>query len=180
MEYITAMCNQEAEKIDLDLIMQKYGDAVLRMCYLYLKDKQLAEDVAQETFLKVYEKYDTFRNDSEEKTWIMRIAINLCKNQKRSNWFQKVLMGVKLETLEESDMTMGLIQEEEKCQLLREIYTLPDKYKEVVLLYYYQEINTREIAEILNIKEGTVRVRLQRAREKLSVNLQEVNHHERN
>lgn len=57
-------------------LINQYGNSILRMCYMYLKDYQLAEDVTQETFLQVYEKYETFENRSSEKTWITRIAIN--------------------------------------------------------------------------------------------------------
>ena len=55
-------------------LINQYGNSILRMCYMYLKDYQLAEDVTQETFLQVYEKYETFENRSSEKTWITRIA----------------------------------------------------------------------------------------------------------
>lgn len=71
-------------------LINQYGNSILRMCYMYLKDYQLAEDVTQETFLQVYEKYETFENRSSEKTWITRIAINRCKNCMRTHWFKRV------------------------------------------------------------------------------------------
>lgn len=80
------------EKDDMDekltFLMNHYGDSVFWMCYAYLKDYQLAEDVAQETFIQVYQHYGEFRNQSSIKTWIIQIAINLCKNQMRTHWWK--------------------------------------------------------------------------------------------
>ena len=64
----------------MDRIVQQYGDALMRMCFLYLKDVHLAQDAVQDTWLKVYRNYDKFDANSSEKTWIMRIAINVCKD----------------------------------------------------------------------------------------------------
>lgn len=71
-------------------LVTQYGNSILRMCYMYLKDYQLAEDVTQETFLQVWNKYETFENKSSEKTWITRIAINRCKNCMRASWFKRI------------------------------------------------------------------------------------------
>ena len=68
-----------AEQI-LERLMREYGDSVFRMCYLYLKDYYLAEDATQETFIKAMKSYDSFLHNSNEKTWLIRIAINSCKN----------------------------------------------------------------------------------------------------
>ena len=77
--------NQNVERM-----VDEYGDALLRMCYLYLKDYHLAEDAVQETFIKAIKSYDSFKQKSSEKTWITRIAINTCKNIMRNHWFQMV------------------------------------------------------------------------------------------
>ena len=69
-------------------LMNIYGDSILRMCFLYLKDYHLAEDAAQETFIKAMNSYDMFHSLSSEKTWLTRIAINCCKNIMRTNWFR--------------------------------------------------------------------------------------------
>lgn len=73
---------------EIERFMNDYGDAVLRMCFLYLKDYHLAEDAAQETFIKAMNSYDFFQHKSSEKTWLTKIAINVCKNMMRTNWFQ--------------------------------------------------------------------------------------------
>lgn len=176
MEYIVEV--QQEELIDIERMIKVYGDSLLRMCTIYLKDRVLAEDAVQDTFIKVYQKYNTFNGNADEKTWVMRIAMNTCKNYMRTSWFKKVKTGVELETVSTERVDEKLIAQEEQRQLLQEISELNYKYKEVLLLYYYQELATKEIAQVLGIKEGTVRVRLQRAREKLSVQLREVKQYE--
>lgn len=166
------------ELVDIERIIKEYGDSLLRMCMIYLKDRALAEDAVQDTFIKVYQKYHTFNKDSEEKTWIMRIAINTCKNYMRTSWFKRVKTGLDLETISEDEVDVSLLEQEMQKQILQEVAELNYKYKEVIVLYYYQELSTKEIAKILGIKEGTVRVRLQRARQKLNVQLKEVRHYE--
>lgn len=71
----------------LERLMNTYGDELLRLCYLYLKDYQLAEDAVQDTFIKTMKSYKSFEHKSSEKTWLMRIAVNCCKNVMRSRWF---------------------------------------------------------------------------------------------
>ena len=69
-------------------LMESYGTAMLRMCYLSLQDVMLAEDAVQDSFLKAYQKWDTFRGECSEKTWLMRIAINTCRDYRRRAWFR--------------------------------------------------------------------------------------------
>lgn len=151
-------------------LIDQYGTSILRMCYMYLKDYQLAEDVTQETFLQVYEKYETFENRSSEKTWIMRIAINRCKNCMRTHWFKKVSIDT-IPEISENDNYDTIL---DKNAISFEIMKLPQKYKEVILLYYYQELSVKDIAAVLNQKETTILQRLRRARDYLKPRLQEV------
>lgn len=157
-----------AEKVISELI-KEYGDSILRMCYIYLKDYHLAEDVVQETFLQVYNNYDSFRQQSSVKTWITRIAVNLCKNQMRTRWFS-VKKEEEFPILSYTEDYDGVIDRE---QLLTAIGNLGPKYREAVLLFYYQELSIKEIAGLLNKKESTVKVRLKRAREQLKQELKE-------
>lgn len=166
------------ELVDIERIIKEYGDSLIRMCMIYLKDRALAEDAVQDTFIKVYQKYHTFNKDSEEKTWIMKIAINTCKNYMRTSWFKRVKTGLDLETVSEEKVDVNLLEQEAQKQILQEVAELNYKYKEVIMLYYYQELSTKEIAKVLGVKEAAVRVRLQRARQKLNVQLKEVKHYE--
>ncbi len=161
--------NEEIEK-QLTILMDEYGDSVLRMCYIYLHDYQLAEDVAQETFIKVYEHYEEFQNKSSIKTWILKIAINLSKNQMRTQWWKcrsdKEITEV--DTAEHYDTFL------DRQMVLDEIGKLSTKYREVILLYYYQELTISQIASLLNEKESTIKARLVRGRKKLKPELAEV------
>ena len=142
-------------------LVTQYGNSILRMCYMYLKDYQLAEDVTQETFLQVWHKYETFENKSSEKTWITRIAINRCKNCMRASWFKRISIEELPEIFENDSSEMIL----NKGTISLKIMKLPQKYREVILLYYYQELSVKEISAVLNQKETTILQRLKRARE---------------
>lgn len=153
--------------LNINTLVSEYGDSLLRMCFLYLKDIQLAEDAVQDTFLKVYKNYPHFKGDSEVKTWIMRIAINVCKNYRRSLWWRRVDVVVSLNQIP-ADTSLEARQDD---TLVVEIMRLSPKYKEVILLFYYQDMKIREISHVLNIPEATVSTRLKRAREQLGKKL---------
>jgi RNA polymerase sigma-70 factor (ECF subfamily) len=149
-------------------LMDQYEVALKRMCCVYLRDASLAEDAVQETFVKAYKCLESFRGESDEKTWLMRIAINTCKDMRRAAWFRYVDRHLSLESIPapSSDRTF------EQAELVMDIMRLPRKYLEVVLLHYYQGLTTREIAQVLKIPYQTVSSRLKRAREKLRAALE--------
>ena len=152
---------------DMNKLVDEYGNQLLRMCFLYLKDIHLAEDAVQDTFIKVYKNYAQFNGNSQEKTWIMRIAINVCKNYLRKSWWKHINYSVLLENIPcNESYDIG------DDTLLIEIMKLSSKYKEVILLFYYQEMKIREISEVLQVPESTISVRLARARKVLKQNLE--------
>ena len=165
MNYILAQDSKNAPEIGS--IMTDYGDSLLRMCFLYLKDVHLAEDAVQDTFIKIYKSYSQFKGKSAEKTWIMRIAINTCKNYLRNSWWKDIDEAKALERVCVNDKVDALKDD----MLLTEIMKLSSKYKEVILLFYYQDMKIKNISHVLKIPEGTVSVRLKRAREILRNNL---------
>jgi RNA polymerase sigma-70 factor (ECF subfamily) len=151
---------------DFNNLITTYGTDILRLCYLYLKDYQLAEDACQETFIKVYKNFYSFNGHSSMKTWITRICINTCKNHLRNSWFKKiVLSSEKIINAEVSDK--DVFEDLNKSDLFSSIMKLKPKYKDIILMYYYQQLSTKEIAEILEITEANVSTRLFRARKKL-------------
>lgn len=81
--------DKKLDEMELQSMLEAYGNDVLRLCTLYLKDRHLAEDALQETFIKVWQKYHTYLGQANEKTWIMRIAINVCKNYLRTAWIKR-------------------------------------------------------------------------------------------
>ena len=149
-------------------LMDQYEVALKRMCCVYLRDASLAEDAVQETFVKAYKNLDSFRGESDDKTWLMRIAINTCKDMRRASWYRYVDRHVTLESIPVPicDSTF------EQAELVMDIMRLPRIYMEAVLLYYYQGMTVREIAQVLKIPHQTASSRLKHAREKLRVTLE--------
>ena len=166
MGYISAPDRKRTP--DIKNLMESHGDSLLRVCFLYLKDIHLAEDAVQDTFIKVHKYYSKFKGECEEKTWIMRIAINVCKNYLRSSWWKHIDETMVLDNIPSRNSNDDTLQDE---TLLVEIMKLSPKYKEVILLFYYQDMKIREIAEVLNKPEATISVRLMRAREILKMKL---------
>ncbi len=152
----------------LGRMMALYERDLLRMSYVYLHDLALAEDAVQETFVKAYRNLDSFRGDSSEKTWLMRIAMNTCKDMRRTGWFRFVDRKVSLDNLPEASYDFSA----EDDTLTAEIMQLPRKQMEVVLLYYYQGMTVYEVASALDIAVPSVSARLKRAREQLKVVLE--------
>ena len=145
-------------------LVDQYQESVLRTCFLYLCDKTLAEDAAQETFLKVYRTMDSFRGESSEKTWILRIAMHVCYDINHSGWFRFINRHVTPEMLPDR-LADAVVDHDE--ELASAVMKLPRKLREVILLHYYQGLRIKEIADALNISHSSVSGRLKRGREKL-------------
>lgn len=142
-------------------LMTQYKSDLMRMSYTCLKDSALAEDAVQETFVKAYQAMEMFRGASNEKTWLMRIAINTCRNIRRDSWFRFVDRSVTPDTL-----PLQAASDEDQA-LMEAVMNLPYRHKEVVLLYYYQGQNLKEISDTLGVAASTVSTRLKKARERL-------------
>lgn len=158
----------EAKEDTMERMMAQYGRSLKRMCYLYLRDAHWAEDAAQETFLKAYRHLSGFRGDCGEQTWLMRIAMNVCRDMLRTAWFRRVDRRVTPEDIQAPDER---VHDEDGC-VVEEVMRLPVKYKEVILLYYYQNMNTGEIARALGIPVNTVKSRLLRGKQQLRERLE--------
>ncbi len=153
---------------EVQRLMNTYGNDVLKTSYMYLKDKYKAEDAFQEVFLKVFKKYKSFRGNSSEKTWLIRITINVCKDMLKSSWFKRILLKDEMSGQKgSSGVESTVIEKDENRLLFNEVISLSTEFKEVIILYYYHGYDTAEISEILRIAKGTVRSRLHRAREML-------------
>ena len=142
--------------------------ALLRMCYLYLHDVQLAEDAVQETFIKAVRVWDSFRGEAGVRTWLTRIAMRTCMDMRRGFWFRRVDRRVTPEMLPDRAQEA----EEGESALTLAVMNLPKKEREVILLYYYQDMNMKDIAETLGVTQPTVSYRLRRAKEKLRTELE--------
>ena len=113
--------------------------------------------------MKVYRNMDSFRGESSEKTWLMRIAMNTCNDIHRSHWFRIVDPRYTPDMLPEPTQCF----EAEEERLVESVLQLPRKMREVLLLYYYQDMTVNEIADSLRISQSSVSGRLKRARAKL-------------
>ena len=138
-----AFSKAENRENTLRRLMETYEIPVRRMCYMYLKDEHLAKDAVQETFLKAYLALDAFRGDCSEKTWLIRIAVNVCHSMRRTSWMRFVDRRVSLDTLPEpvTQADYGM------TELTLDIMRLPRKYMDVVLLHDYQGFTVREAGE---------------------------------
>ncbi len=147
----------------------EYSDAVFRTCYVYLADRALAEDAMQDTFLKVWKSMDSFegRNSSSVKTWIIRIAMNTCKNYKNSAWHRRVDRSKMIEELPHAASSSS----DESRSVFLEVLQLPEKLRQVVILYYYHDMNMAEIGKVLKISRSAVQHRLQKAYARLRAQL---------
>lgn len=161
----------QSEKVEK--LIDLYGNDVLRIANMYIKNLTIAEDIFQEVFLKVTKKLHLFKNESSEKTWIIRITINTCKDYLKSSWKTKVIPSedVSEQITDITNPDDKILTSEMSKIILKEIFQLPAIYKDVILLYYYKSFSTSEIAKILMIPEATVRIRMKRAREILKEKL---------
>lgn len=160
----------------MELLIHSYGNSLLRLCTLYLRDPYLAEDAVQDTYLKAWKSYRGFQGRSAEKTWITRIAINTCKNYLSSSWRQHVEPSDVMEIMEAGLEARSRDEYESLSNtmvLMNEVMKLKDKYRLAILLYYYQELSVPEIARVLGRQESTVYILLKRGREQLKRNLPE-------
>ena len=147
----------------LRIMIDTHQLSLLRLCYLYLHDVQLAEDAVQETFIKAWRGLPSFREECSEKTWLTRIALRVCCDIRRGSWFRHVDRRI-----QPDEMPISAVPaKEEDRDLTVAVMNLPVKLREAMILYYYQEMNVNEIARILGITQPTVSNRLKRGREKL-------------
>ena len=153
---------------ELGRLMEQYGSSLLRMSALYLKDADLAQDAVQETFVKAYRHLNDYRGESSEKTWLTAICVNTCRDMLRTAWFRHQCR-IDLDSLPERPADFAFPDN----TVLTEVMRLPAKYREVVLLRYYEGLKLKEVASALRLSEGKVRSRLNKAGDLLRDRLKE-------
>ncbi len=144
-------------------IVDKYLDDVYRTVLFCCKNKENAEDAVQNAFIKLLDAKNTkFRDDEHIKRWLIKVALNECKNVWQSFWHRNKISFDDLET----ELSY---RDETHEELLEALDKLPQNYRAVIHLYYYEGYSVREISKILGISESNVQVRLKRARDKMKV-----------
>lgn len=141
--------------------IELYSDAILRTCFLYLSDRAQAEDALQDTWIKAWRHMGEYERKRviNDKAWLMRIAINTCKDYRRSAWFRHIDHRKALDELPGQFLQVNA--EEDSLSLM--VMELPDKYKQVVLLYYFQGLTQKETAQALGLSSSAVVRRLKAA-----------------
>lgn len=166
---------------DMDLLVEQFGDSVYRYCRSITYTPEDAEDLYQQTFLKAFELLKRIVPERNPKAYLMSIAANLWRNSK-SRYARRERIAptissdaesVQLEDVwSEGDMLDGIVREEAFMQLRKCVDALPDKHKQVVLLFYAGELSVEDIAKVLKIPKGTVKSRLNKARAVLRENME--------
>ena len=149
-------------------LYDKYATDVLRVAYYYLGDRQRAEDVTHDVFVK-YLLTRPSLIPGREKAWLLKVALNRCRDLWRSSWMKKVILGHPGFELFPAEDELG--HAADNMALAEAVNRLPADFKEVVLLHYYQGYGVSEIAEMMEVAEGTVSSRLSRARARIAKEL---------
>lgn len=144
----------------------QYGDTIFRLAYSYLKNRADAEDVMQETLLRLYRAGETFESPEHQRYWLVRVAVNECKKLLRSPWRRRT------DPLEAAPET-AVWDSPAQSELFQQVMALPTKYRATIYLYYYEGYAVREIAALMGANPSTVQTWLMRARGQLKKNLKE-------
>ena len=138
--------------------VMKYSDMLYRICIVMLCNEQDAQDVVQDTFCRYLEKRPVFRDAEHEKAWLIRVASNICRDMLR---FRIRHPKASIEEVE------NRLTEPEQVETLRELLELPVKQKTAMYLHYVEGYSVKEVADIMGITEGAVKMRLRRGREQM-------------
>lgn len=151
--------NRQAE-----VILDQYGNYILRFAYSYLHNMSDAEEVLQDTLICYMKTHPAFESEEHQKAWLLHVAANLSKNRIKYN---------SVRCADELSETLAAEEKEDLSFVWDAVKALPEKYREVIHLFYYEGYRTKQIAQILQRKEATVRSDLLRGREQLKTILKE-------
>lgn len=170
-------------KRDLQQKMDAYGGMLFKLCLIRLQNVQDAEDIVQDVFYQYLKREEPFESDEHEKAWLLKVAINGCQKIWRSAWkrhqsgedWQEILTTSPDRGTENifSDPEKYSLEREKQRQLLAAVMALPARYREVIHLFYYQQLPVRAIAEITGRGQSTITSQLTRGRELLARTLKE-------
>ena len=145
-------------------LYDQHATDVLRVCYFYLSDREKAEDVCQDVFVRLMTTHPLLQ-PGREKSWLLKVALNRCRDLWRGAWLKRVILGGP--TFELIPAPDEFSRRDDQQAMMAAINQLPATFKEVILLHYYQGMNIAEIAQMLELPEGTISSRLSRGRKKL-------------
>ena len=177
MEELVQKC-ASGDDAAFDILVKKYQNKIINIAYGMLQDREDAYDVAQEVFIKLYRKIGSFHGAALLDTWIHRVAVNASLDALRKRGRRVRTMPLEVETDDEQTIELPVaddsaspekvaLQNERRRMLLAAIGRLDEKYRSVLVLREFEDMDYEQIARVLNISVGTVKSRLNRAREKL-------------
>lgn len=143
-------------------ILDNYSTMLIKLAFTYVKNISDAEDIVQDIFVSLMKRGKGFDNEEHEKAWLIRVTINKCKNHLKSSWNRLKV------PLEENIS----YQQEEQSEVLSVVLDLPDKYRTVIHLYYYENYSINEIAELMTRRPATIGTWLSRGRNLLKSKLE--------
>lgn len=155
------------DKTSFTAAVERYQDTVYRVALHVLASPQDADDAVQEVFLRLYTAQKPFQGEEHLRRWLLRVTVNYCRDVLRSPWRKRRA------SLEEVP-PQPVFQQPEEEALYQAVMALPEIYRIVLVLYYYEELSAREIGALLNLETSAVTTRLSRARAKLKKQLGEV------
>ncbi len=159
-------------------VMEFYMPMVYRIAFSRLGSAHDAEDITQDVFLKYYRADITFNDEEHRKAWLIRCAINCTKNLVTSAWFRHRASDEGLENMEENGSIPGsdgdIDKIEQKNAVMGAVMQLPEKYRTVIHLFYFEDMSVAQISKATGIREATVKSQLSRARDMLKPMLKEV------
>jgi RNA polymerase sigma-70 factor (ECF subfamily) len=150
---------------DISNTIEKYGDMVRRISFLYFSNRADVEDVFQEVFLQYFLNIDKIKDEEHKKAWLCRVTFNKCNDLKKSFWRRNVVSLDKVEVPFEN---------EEQSEIIAAVFKLQNDYKNIIYMHYYEGYTIPEIAEILNKNINSVYSLLRRAKGKLKKELGEI------
>lgn len=148
----------ESEKRYFSDMYEKCSKSVYGVCLMYLKNKDDAEEAVSESYVRLMGNAPSFESEAHAKSYLMRTAVNICKNYLKSGW--------RKHTIQDEDVLMYMTTPTEQT-VMNEVLSLPPKYRVIIYMHYYAGYSTREIADMMNISQSAVLSRLSRGRNKL-------------
>lgn len=146
------------EREEAERLVRLHGQAVYRLAYARTGSREDAEDVTQETFLRLVRTGPVFRDEEHCRAWLFRVALNCAGDLFRSAWRKRN------RPLEEAEHVAAPEEDEQAGEVLRAVLSLPEHYRAPVHLFYYEGMSIAEVASVLRMREGAVKTRLMRAR----------------
>ncbi|WP_235947575.1 RNA polymerase sigma factor [Paenibacillus glycinis] len=171
-EYLKYIVEMDARI--LEDLMESYGQDVWSFAYSLTRSRAMADDVAQDVFLRAYLKIASFRGASSVRTWLLKITRNISLNYRKTAFVRKVLlMDVVTPRQQQHSAEHAFLEQEATNEVWGQVLRLSTKYREVLVLHAKYQLSLPEIADVLKIPQGTVKSRLFGARKKLSLMLTE-------